>query len=300
MKNFSLKALSAFIFAAGLVVAGVAAPANAATTATISTTTFAANTTVASALTISYSDTNPGASTYVSVGLQNLLLPNSCSGTTSTFSTCGISAINVNGSAAAGGTTVTKVNSGNFRVDFPASTTVTSFSIDFSANQLTVGSNGGNYNIQFQAVSGGSAVAFASYTVTPPVYTLTFNSNDGTNTTATQTGNGLITLNANPFTRSGYTFAGWVPSPSSSFVIAQNSAQFTLASTQTLYAKWTANSSGGGSGSGSGSGSSSSSSDSLANTGINTASGISLLAGGLSLALVGAEMFMIARRKRSN
>ena len=38
----------------------------------------------------------------------------------------------------------------------------------------------------------------------------------------------------------------------------------------------------------------------LANTGINTASGISLLAGGLSLALVGAELFMIARRKRSN
>lgn len=38
----------------------------------------------------------------------------------------------------------------------------------------------------------------------------------------------------------------------------------------------------------------------LANTGINSATGISLLAGGLSLALVGAEMFMIARRKRSN
>ncbi|MDH6423110.1 InlB B-repeat-containing protein [Aurantimicrobium minutum] len=38
----------------------------------------------------------------------------------------------------------------------------------------------------------------------------------------------------------------------------------------------------------------------LANTGINTATGISLLAGGLSLALVGAELFMIARRKRSN
>lgn len=38
----------------------------------------------------------------------------------------------------------------------------------------------------------------------------------------------------------------------------------------------------------------------LANTGINSASGISLLAGGLSLALVGAELYMIARRKRSN
>ena len=38
----------------------------------------------------------------------------------------------------------------------------------------------------------------------------------------------------------------------------------------------------------------------LANTGINAGTGISLLAGGLSLALVGAEMFMIARRKRNN
>ena len=35
----------------------------------------------------------------------------------------------------------------------------------------------------------------------------------------------------------------------------------------------------------------------LANTGVNPATGISLLVGGLSLALVGAEMFIIARRK---
>lgn len=38
----------------------------------------------------------------------------------------------------------------------------------------------------------------------------------------------------------------------------------------------------------------------LANTGVDSTSAILLLAGGLSLALVGAEMFMIARRKRSN
>ena len=394
MKNFSLKALGAFIFAAGIVVAGVAAPANAAATATISTTTFAANTTVSTTLTLSYADTSsPTASTYMTVGLSNLMLPSGCTGTTSTFSTCGISAITINGSSAPAQTTVTKVNSGNFRVDFSGPTTVASMSIEFSANQLTVGSNGGNFNITWQAVSGGSSVAQSAYTVTPPVYTLTFNSNDGTNTTTTQTGNGLITLNANSFTRSGYSFAGWVSSPSSNFVVAQNSGQFTLASTQTLFAKWTANSSGGGSaasanltlnattgqliagstvgvsasglqstaaytvtvqstpqtiGSGnavsgsvntnvtlpsgleagwhtltftstasngsaveskyyfkiSASGTLLSTSSNipaeLANTGINAGTGISLLAGGLSLALVGAEMFMIARRKRSN
>ena len=38
----------------------------------------------------------------------------------------------------------------------------------------------------------------------------------------------------------------------------------------------------------------------LANTGVDSTSAILLLAGGLSLALVGTEMFMIARRKRSN
>lgn len=38
----------------------------------------------------------------------------------------------------------------------------------------------------------------------------------------------------------------------------------------------------------------------LANTGINTAAGIFLLVGGASLALVGAELLLIARRKRSN
>jgi LPXTG-motif cell wall-anchored protein len=39
---------------------------------------------------------------------------------------------------------------------------------------------------------------------------------------------------------------------------------------------------------------------SLANTGIDSTNGIMFLLGGLSLALIGAEMLMIARRKRSN
>jgi LPXTG-motif cell wall-anchored protein len=38
----------------------------------------------------------------------------------------------------------------------------------------------------------------------------------------------------------------------------------------------------------------------LANTGIDSTNGIMFLLGGLSLALIGAEMIMIARRKRSN
>jgi len=39
---------------------------------------------------------------------------------------------------------------------------------------------------------------------------------------------------------------------------------------------------------------------SLANTGIDSVNGSLFLIGGLSLALVGAEMLMIARRKRNN
>ena len=115
-------------------------------------------------------------------------------------------------------------------------------------------------------------------------------------TNSTQSSLVQANLNANAFTKSGYYFQGWATS-SSGPVVYLDGASFPFTTNTILYAVWGTtpppvvdnNSSTGSAGD-----------VSLANTGIDTASGISLLAGGLSLALVGAEMFMIARRKRSN
>lgn len=108
--------------------------------------------------------------------------------------------------------------------------------------------------------------------------TVTFDANGGTGTTAAQTAGAATALTANGFSRSGYTFSGWNTAANGSGTAYANGASYAFTSSTTLYAQWTAT---------------------LANTGISSAAGISLLAGGLSLALVGTEMNMIARRKRS-
>ena len=110
-------------------------------------------------------------------------------------------------------------------------------------------------------------------------YSVTFDSNGGTGTTATQTANTATALTANGYSRTGYTFAGWNTAANGSGTAYADGASYAFSSSTTLYAQWTAT---------------------LANTGINSGTGISLLIGGASLALIGAEMIMIARRKRSN
>ncbi|MDD3662712.1 MAG: InlB B-repeat-containing protein [Candidatus Pacebacteria bacterium] len=77
-----------------------------------------------------------------------------------------------------------------------------------------------------------------------PTHTVTFNGNGSTGgSTATQTFTEGETknLNANGFTRTGYTFAGWATSSTGSVVYA-NQASYTMGTSNvTLYAKWTAN-----------------------------------------------------------
>jgi uncharacterized repeat protein (TIGR02543 family) len=73
-------------------------------------------------------------------------------------------------------------------------------------------------------------------------YTITFNSNDGTNTTTSQ----IIyedntKLNKNTFTRTGYTFTGWNTSSDGTGTAYSNEEAISISSNLTLYAIWSIN-----------------------------------------------------------
>jgi uncharacterized repeat protein (TIGR02543 family) len=76
-----------------------------------------------------------------------------------------------------------------------------------------------------------------------PTYTVTYNGNGGTGTVPSDTNNYLtgasVTVIANTFSRSGYSFAGWYPAADGSGTVY--GATFTMGSANvTLYANWTA------------------------------------------------------------
>lgn len=155
----------------------------------------------------------------------------------------------------------------------------TNASITFDSNSLNV-TSGREFAVWYSYNSGvfidsGTATLGAA----PSTFSVSFNSNNGTGTMSDQTASASTPLTTNTFTQSGYTFSGWNTAADGSGTSYADGASFPFTANTTLYAQWTAT---------------------LANTGINSATGISLLAGGLSLALVGAELFLIARRKRSS
>ena len=83
------------------------------------------------------------------------------------------------------------------------------------------------------------AVWQAAVTIT--YHTLTYTANGGTGAMATRTvaEGAAITLDANTFTRPGYTFAGWGIGPGSQTVIYGNGASYTMGTTDVmLYAVW--------------------------------------------------------------
>ena len=313
MKNFSLKALGAFIFAAGLVVAGVAAPASAAT-GTISVSSFTAGN--AAGFTFS-----TGAVTANTIGSFDVKIYNNANQPTTfapvsgctTFATCKITSVSMGSTVwtqegTVSGKTLTLLgtvapnNNSQSHIQFSFSGTALSLSnesmdVVFATGALTAPNTNGNYTASGTL----NAQSFVEYTAPVTVtgapsvvrFFRNYTAMDFNNTT--QSSLGQANLNANTFTNSGKYFQGWATTSGGS-VAYLDGASYSFASNLNLYAVWgdtpvtpSNNSSSG-----------SSSSDSLANTGINSATGISLLAGGLSLALVGAEMFMIARRKRSN
>ncbi len=82
------------------------------------------------------------------------------------------------------------------------------------------------------------------YATWTPVFTLTFNANDGSGTPAetTQVGSGATTLNANAFSRNGYSFGGWNTLAGGGGTAFANGDSLSLSSNTTLYAVWVANS----------------------------------------------------------
>jgi uncharacterized repeat protein (TIGR02543 family)/LPXTG-motif cell wall-anchored protein len=106
--------------------------------------------------------------------------------------------------------------------------------------------------------------------------TVTFDSNGGTGSTASQTASSATALTANGFSRAGYIFVGWNTAADGSGTAYADGASYAFNSSITLYAQWTAT---------------------LANTGFD---GVPYLVGGLALAAIGGGLVFFARRKQSN
>ena len=120
-----------------------------------------------------------------------------------------------------------------------------------------------------------------------PSYTVTFNANNGSGTMSNQSASVASALTPNAFTRAGYRFAGWATSSNGAVAYADN-ASYPFSASQTLYAQWTADATGGGTSGDSGS--------SLASTGFN---GAPSLAGGVALTLIGGTLLLAARRRKT-
>ena len=317
MKNFSLKALGAFIFAAGLVVAGVAAPASATPSpGTISVNSFSGGV-ATPGFTYTTGTTSAGWTTIAFTAEfgntpQGFQPKNGCSGNNLTFANCAITSIQVGTTTytSASGVTLSAISNSNSYVPhmtftFPTAQAAEVVTVIWASGAWTPPQINGTY--PFMATTNNSGGTYSvDVTVSGSTSTVMFNKNAVQNDMnfTTQRASSPTALDANTFTRSGYYFMGWATTPNGAVAYADGATYNFFGPTQyqqsgafqSLYAVWSTTPPS----PSNGSSSNASDSSTLANTGINTASGISLLAGGLSLALVGAELFMIARRKRSN
>jgi uncharacterized repeat protein (TIGR02543 family) len=311
MKNFSLRALGASLLAFGLVIAGAALPASAAAL-TFSLTSINTSTATPAGMTAEITNAkfqNPSNPSQkldkIVIGPTNSVATwtplQTCTGFANqvTPALCGIDSIKFNNVDVTSGWSAYYISPKIYLIKNNAGTGYNdgeSIQINFLSGAFTSPSTAVFATFTFETMYlGGSQLDFvqSAVTVGTPTSTVTFNANGGSGTMSNQTSGSAANLTSNAFTKSGYTFGGWASTQQNAIagtVFLANGASYDFQTSRTLYAIWTANSSGG-------SGSGSSSSNSLANTGINSVTGISLLAGGLSLALVGAEMFMIARRK---
>lgn len=94
---------------------------------------------------------------------------------------------------------------------------------------------------------GGSYTTNAAQTFYPSwteQYTLTYDANGGSGSMSAYEGLGSITLDANTYTKSGYTFIGWATSKANAdakTVTYTDKAAYTLSADATLYAVWAEN-----------------------------------------------------------
>ena len=300
MKNFSLKALGAFIFAAGLVVAGVAgavAPASATNGAAPTNIVNPGTSTSTAAMTVFW-DAVPAGNTQTvlrgtgGVTFTSIVQPVTVTGTQA-FQDCttGIR-VRVDATTASANRSITcgrSSGSATFSGLQPGDVIIA----EFASGSMTFAASG-TWSVYATYDQFGAPGASISLTNPNAVvsYNAAFAGNGGTGNSPTpmSSSSGSITLPANTYTKAGFTFAGWRAGSATVGTVYQAATSAPLTANTTFYAQWSDNSAT----------PAADTSNTLANTGINSATGISLLAGGLSLALIGAEMFMIARRKRSN
>lgn len=273
---------------------GAAIPAHAATSVTIVTPvpTFTENTaspafsarvvqstSITGTLSIDITKTDFSARwTFNSGSLTNC--PTTSGTATSTLANCGLSITSNTGSY----TSATVYNNNSvLMITLDNGSTLTDATFVFAPSTYSTVRSAGTYN--FNVLAG--VPAAATVTVAAGGSTVTFMSNGAGASPTTQTASGNVALTLNPFTRTGYSFSGWATSSTGS-VVYTNGAIYNFSFGTTLYAIWTANSSGGSGSSGS--------SDTLASTGLD---GAPYLSTGAVLALAGAVLILFARRRQT-
>jgi uncharacterized repeat protein (TIGR02543 family) len=127
-----------------------------------------------------------------------------------------------------------------------ASTATAITSNSFTKNGFTFGGWSATQNGSLVYADGASypfsssTTLYAIWTANSPTsFTVTFDATDGTGSMNPQSASSAAALNANTFTRSGYTFAGWATTRNGSVAYA-NLASYPFTSSTTLYALWTA------------------------------------------------------------
>lgn len=165
---------------------------------------------------------------------------NTCTGTGLTMADCGISSVVIGGVT----TTPQSVELANgrealmtFAQSYTATTTVV---INLAAGALTTPSTIGGYvaDVYFGPYS--ATMTDSGMTGTIAVGSaVTFHPGAATGADTTQLGAWNTQLNTNPYTRNGYTFAGWATSNGSNTVAYNNSDYYNFANDMDLYAVWT-------------------------------------------------------------
>lgn len=259
----SLKALGASLIAAALVVFGAAIPSQAAASVTMVTnptpTFTASSNSPAFTLAIDNNGTfnADGAGTQLQFdvrsnnGVGGMWFPvNGCetSYVNVSASHCGIDSVTATSGL---GTPEVKNNAGTLY--FKGLGTATSVTIAFADGAFTTAAGSGLFNMKATTGSIGQTSYQLQVTVlaSAPSYIATFSANGGTGTpmASINSSTGSVTMPANTYTKSGYSFSGWRANVPSAGTIYPAGTSAPLTSGTVFYAQWTANGSGGGGGS---------------------------------------------------
>ena len=108
----------------------------------------------------------------------------------------------------------------------------------FTGWNTTAAGSGTNYGNQALYTFTTDITLYAQWRSDSGEATVTFNSNDGSDTTTIQTSTGPASLDANTFTVSGYTFTGWNTLADGTGTNYGNQATYSFAADIDLYAQW--------------------------------------------------------------